>query len=114
MLQTKTISTPSDSVQKKQRYVFVLQLHSGEYVIGSSEKPGYRIADINYGLNSNIPYSLQVNRIIGIKECTENRNQLTVYNHFVERYGVEKVIPVWRVNSPHDIKWLHRLHKNGS
>ena len=94
MLQTKTIATPIDSVQKKQRYVFVLQLHTGEFVIGTSEKPGYRIADINFGLNSNVPRSLQVNRIIGIKECNQDRNQLTVYNHFVERYGAKKVIPV--------------------
>ena len=94
------VSTKSNEVkaqvatQYKQRYVFILQLHSGEFVIGSATNASKRCAAINSGLNKAIPKPLQVNRIIGIKPCNEERNLPGVVAKYCARFGTEKVIVV--------------------
>ena len=65
--------TPKQPKQK-QRYLFVLQLHNGKFVIGSATNAAKRVAAINSGMNPAITKSLQVNRIIGIRPCNETRS----------------------------------------
>ena len=55
-------------VKVKERFVFVVQLHDGRFVIGAATNPCRRITAINSGMNKAVPKTLQVNRIIGIKE----------------------------------------------
>lgn len=82
------------TTKKKDRAVFVLQLHSGQIVVGSAGNPCKRIAAINSGLTPGITKPLQVNRIIGIKPMTEDRNQVSVFKHFEQQYGEGNVIAV--------------------
>ena len=79
---------------KKQRAVFVLQLHDGKIIIGTATNPCKRIAAINSGLTPGIPKALQVNRVIGIKDVTDYRNQVTTFKAFEAKYGVGNVIAV--------------------
>ena len=78
----------------KQRYCFVLQLHNGKYVIGSATNASKRVAAINSGLNKAIPKPLQVNKIIGIKPCNEERSLPGVVAKYCERFGEDNVIVV--------------------
>jgi len=80
--------------KKKQEFIFVIQLHSGTFVIGQGSNPAKRIAAINSGLHSFIKKTLQVNRVIGIKEINEQRNLPTVVAQFCNRYGENKVLVV--------------------
>ena len=80
--------------KQKQRYVFVLQLHNGKYVIGSATNAAKRVAAINSGMNPAITKTLQVNRIIGIRPCNETRSLPSVVAKYCERFGEDNVIAV--------------------
>ena len=80
--------------KQKQRYVFVLQLHNGKYVIGSATNAAKRVAAINSGMNPAITKTLQVNRIIGIRPCNETRSLPSVVAKYCERFGENNVIAV--------------------
>lgn len=89
--------TPTTSVKVKSYrpdYVFVVQLHSGVFVIGQAHNPAKRIASINSGLNPSIKGSLQINRVIGVKEQSEERTFAGVVRKFCKQYGEDKVIAV--------------------
>ena len=75
-------------------YLFVLQLHDGRYVIGQANNAGKRIAAINTGYHPDIPKSLQVNRIVGIKEQTGDRTLISVVRKFADAYGDDAVLVV--------------------
>ena len=75
-------------------YVFVLQLHDGRYVIGQANNAAKRIAAINTGYCPSIPQSLQINRIVGVKEQTGDRTLIGVSKQFIDKYGVDAVICV--------------------
>ena len=75
-------------------FIFVLQLHNGKFVIGQGTNCAMRIASINSGLNPLIPDSLQVNRIVGVKDATEERTFAGVVKKFCEQYGENNVIAV--------------------
>ena len=83
-----------ERVPLKQRYIYVCQLHDGRIVIGSATNASKRIAALKSGLNSAVPKSLQVNRIINIKPVTEERTLPGVVASFCERFGENKVICV--------------------
>ena len=89
-----TTQTQSPKTQTTPRFIFVLELITGEIVVGSATNPCKRIAAINSGLNKAVPKSLMVHRIIGIKEQTEERNLVSVYKTFADRRGSNKVIAV--------------------
>ena len=78
----------------KPDFVFVVQLHSGKFVIGQANNPAKRIAAINSGLNPLVKGSLQINNIVGIKEQTEERSLISTVNKFVDTYGIDNVITV--------------------
>ena len=80
--------------QVKYGYIFVLQLHNGQLVIGQASNPCRRIAAINSGMNRAIQESLQINKIIGVKEITRTKNLMTVVKKFCDRYGSERIITV--------------------
>ncbi len=58
----------------KKPYVWAVQLHNGTVVVGLSKEPGEVIASLNAGRIEQFPGHLQVNRIIAIKETTEDRS----------------------------------------
>ena len=92
-----TASAPTRTVEAKNYkpdFVFVIQLHDGRFVIGQGNNPAKRIASINSGLNPAIKGSLQVNRILNIKEQNEHRSFAGVVHQFCERYGEANVIAV--------------------
>jgi hypothetical protein len=94
MFQTHYSPTQTQSPKVQQRYVFVLELLNGHIVVGSATNPCKRIAAINSGLCKAVPKSLQVHRVVGIKEQTQERNLVSVFKTFEERRGVGKVIAV--------------------
>ena len=89
--QLQSTTAKSDYIPK---YIFVLQLHSGEYVVGQANNAARRIANINSGANQAVKPN-SVNRIIGIKPQDENRTFIGVVNSFCERKGEMNVITVW-------------------
>ena len=97
--QVKSTTHIDEATTKKQdRSVFVLQLHSGQIVVGSAANPCKRIAAINSGLSPEVAKPLQVNRILGIKPMTADRKIYTVFRHFEQQYGEGNVIAVWPMN----------------
>ncbi|WP_136988967.1 hypothetical protein [Synechococcus sp. UW140] len=93
---SNTTQTKQSTAPKTYRpdFVFVVQLHSGKFVIGQANNPSKRIAAINSGLNPSVKGTLQINNIVGIKEQTEQRSLISVVNMFVNKYGVDNVITV--------------------
>ena len=91
--QTYTQTTHYD-VSYVPKYVFVLQLHSGKHVIGHSDKPAKMIAAINSGLYPQVKEGLQVNRIIGVKEQTEQRTFAGTVKQFCEKFGEDNIVVV--------------------
>ena len=92
-----TATTPTNTVEVKKYtkdYIFVVQLHNGTFVIGQAHNPSKRIAAINSGLNLLVKGTLQVNRIVGVKEQNESRTFAGVVNTFCQEYGNENVIAV--------------------
>jgi len=87
-------TTHSDvaTTKSQDRSIFVLQLHSGQIVVGSASNPCKRIAAINSGLSPEVAKPLQVNRILGIKPMTEDRKPVSVFKHFEEHYGEGNVM----------------------
>lgn len=78
----------------KPDYIFVIQLHNGKFVVGQANNPTKRIASINSGYNKLVKGSLQVNRIVSIKEQNEDRAFAGVVKTFCERFGEDSVIAV--------------------
>ena len=94
-----TVSTTSTTLKSKQKryvadWVFVIQLHNGKFVIGSSNNPVKKIAAINTGFYRAVPKTLQVNRVIGIKEQNEERSLMSVTKKFCDKYGEDNVIVI--------------------
>jgi len=89
----QTISTTQAKSTYIPKWIFVLQLHSGEYVVGQSSNAARRIAMINGGANQAVKANT-VNRIVGIKEQNEDRTFIGVVNSFCERKGEKNVITV--------------------
>ena len=90
-------TTPTTSKATKSYrpdFVFVVQLHSGQFVIGQAANPAKRIAAINSGLNPLVKGSLQINNIVGIKEQNEDRSLISTVKLYVDKYGVSNVITV--------------------
>ena len=75
-------------------YVWAVQLHDGRFVLGADMKPGKVIAALNTGFYSAVPNSLQVNRIIAIKEQTEERRLTKIVAKFCDQYGEDNVIVI--------------------
>jgi len=102
-MQTKTVETTSTIQSKQKRYVadwiFCIQLHNGKFVIGSSNNPVKKIAAINTGFYRAVPKSLQVNRVIGIKEQNEERSLMSVTKKFCDKYGDDNVIVIWCIKA---------------
>lgn len=90
----QVVSTRLTPKQRRQRYIYVCQLHDGRIVIGSATNASKRIAALNSGLNSAVPKSLQVNRIINIKPVTEERTLPKVVASFCEEFGENRIICV--------------------
>ena len=84
----------SSSVSYKQAWVFVLQLTTGEYVVGTASNPSRRISSINSGMNKSIPVPLSVYRVVGVREQTEERTLISVTKQLCERYGSERILVV--------------------
>ena len=91
---TATTNIDEATSKKHDRAVFVLQLHDGRIVVGSAMNPAKRIAAINSGHCPGIAKALQVNRVVGIKPMTEDRNPITVFKQFEAKYGQGRVMAV--------------------
>ena len=95
-----TVSTINQTTQQSKQnkyvadFVFVIQLHDGRYVIGASNNPVRKIASLNTGFYKAVPKSLQVNRVVGIKDATAERTLMSVTKTFCERFGDDKVIVI--------------------
>lgn len=93
------VSQPTTQQEQIKRYtadyVFVIQLKDGRYVVGQANNAAKRIAAINTGYCPSIPKSLQVKRIVGIKEQNEERTFISVVSKFANAYGDDAVICVW-------------------
>lgn len=87
-------STTKTNVKVKERFVFVLLLNSGKWVVGSATNPCRRITALNSGMNRAIPKSLQVNRIVGIRPMTAERTVVSVFKKFEDQFGEGNVIAV--------------------
>ena len=87
-------TVPNPTKTYKPDFVFVVQLHSGKFVIGQANNPAKRIAAINSGLNPLVKGSLQINNIVGIKEQNEERSLISTVKKYVDRFGVSNVIAV--------------------
>jgi hypothetical protein len=83
-----------DRKDYRPKYIFVLQLLDGRYVIGAANNACKRVSSINSGMNRAIPKPLQVQRIIGIKPQDDKRTFVGTVNHFINKYGSDKVIAV--------------------
>ena len=75
-------------------YIFVVQLHDGRYAIGQANNATKRIAAINSGHNPLIKGSLQIHRVVGVKEQNETRTFAGVVQRFCDKVGQENVIAV--------------------
>ena len=84
--QTKTDLQPD--------YVFVLLTWTGQLVIGAANNPCRRIAALNSGLNSALPESHSIKRIIGVKERTEERSLISTVKRLIEKVGEDNIIVV--------------------
>ena len=74
--------------------IFIVQLMDGRYVIGSAKNAARRICALNSGLNPAVPKSLQIYRIVGIKDINEDRTLPIVVNKFCEKYGSERIVVI--------------------
>jgi hypothetical protein len=90
VLESQTTYT-QDSTSTKPLFVYVIQLHSGQYVIGQASNAARKIALINSGLSTHVQGSLQVNRIIAVKEVTPDRTLPIVVANFCKRFGNDRV-----------------------
>ena len=95
-MHTSTIQNPTTQTivndSKKERFIFVIRLHSGKIAVGSATNPAKRIAAINSGYHPKIKHALQVNEIIGIKSIEEGRTMPGVFHKFEQKYGKGNVI----------------------
>lgn len=93
-----TLQQSTTHVEKKSnnyipKYIFIVQLHSGEYVIGHSNNACRRIASLNSGCNPAVK-AMSINRVIGVKEQNEERTIAGVVSKFCETYGEHRVIAI--------------------
>ena len=91
--QQRQLTTHAKSENYIPKYVFVLQLFDGRYVIGQASNAARRIAIINGGCNKAVKAN-SVCRIVGIKPQNEDRTFIGVVKTFCERKGEENVITV--------------------
>jgi len=88
------VRTTRTNVNHQPNYVFVLLTHKGKIVIGQANNSARRIAAINSGSNPALPEPLSINRVIGVKERTEERTLITTVKKFIDKYGENNVIVV--------------------
>ena len=88
-----TNTTIAESKNYIPRYIFVLQLHTGEFVVGHANNACRRIASLNSGCNPAVK-ALSVNRVVGIKEQNEERSLAAVVSKFCDTYGESRVIAI--------------------
>ena len=94
LLQSTTTTKPVELKCKKQaKFVFVVMLHTGTFVVGQATNPSVRIAALNSGHNKNVK-ALSINRVVGIKEIDEGRSLPSVVKSFCDTYGENKVLCV--------------------
>ena len=74
--------------------IFIVQLVDGRYVIGSARNASKRICALNSGLNPSVPKSLQIYRIIGIRDITEKRTLPSVVKRFCDKYGDNRIVVI--------------------
>ena len=94
-----TIATSTTTKQDKKTYtadqhIFVLELYSGEFVLGQGTNIAKRVSAINSGYSPAVPQSLQVKRIVDVRPVNEERNLISVCRWFIKKYGDDKVIVV--------------------
>ena len=90
--QTRKSTQPVElKVKKPAKYIFVVMLHSGKYVVGQATNPSVRIAALNSGHSKSVK-ALTINRVIGIKEIDEGRNYLSVVKSFCDKFGEDNVV----------------------
>ena len=83
-----TTATP----ETKHSFVFVVKLIDGRYAIGSANNVAHKIAALNSGLLPQVKKSLQVSRIIGVKDINNERNLPSVVSKFVTSKGLDRVV----------------------
>ena len=86
LTQQQQLNSPTAKSDYIPKYIFVLQLFDGRYVIGQANQAARRIATINSGANAAVKAN-SVCRIVGIKPQNEERNFIGVVNTFCERKG---------------------------
>ncbi len=86
------VSAVAPSCQPK--FIFVLELMDGRFVIGQANNACKRIAAINSGLNKAIPKALQVRTICGIRPQENTRSFVSVVSGFIHKYGVDRVLAI--------------------
>ena len=77
-----------------QKFIFVLQIHDGRFLIGQATNPCKRIAALNSGCHPNLRKALQVKHVLAVKPMTENRNLCSTVYRFCEEYGPDSVLAV--------------------
>jgi hypothetical protein len=87
------LSTDSASASLS-RYLFVLQLTDGRYLIGQATNPCKRIAAINSGCHPSLSKSLQVKRLLAVKPIDDERNLRSTVYKFCAAYGSDSVLAV--------------------
>ncbi len=90
----ETSTQQKQNYSTKTQYIFVLQLHDGRIVIGQAANAAKRIAAINSGIHPFVKNTLMVNRIVGVKPVTKERNLISVVNTYCDRYGSNRVVVV--------------------
>ena len=63
-------------------------------MLGTSGNPVKKIAAVNTGFYKAVPKSLQVNRVIGIREVNSERTLMSVTKTFCDRFGDDNVIVI--------------------
>ena len=91
---TASQTTTTKPIEKsyKPEYIYICQLHTGEFCIGQASNPSKRISSLNSGCHPAVKRSLAVNRVVGVKPQTKERNFAGVVKTFCDRYGASKVI----------------------
>lgn len=74
--------------------VFAVLLLDGRICLGSAKKAGRTIAALNSGKYPAVPKSLQVYKILAVKDITETRTLPTVTQRFCAKYGADNVVVI--------------------
>ena len=92
--ETAHTGTKTQKTDQQHTCIFIVQLVDGRYVIGSARNASKRICALNSGLNPSVPKSLQIYRIIGIRDITEQRTLPSVVKKFCDKYGDNRIVVI--------------------